>query len=327
MFLQVSRRDEQKTMIAPQAIDELHVSEVRSGALRWLNIEHPSRADIEYLRAHFPFHPLDLDDCLSKIQRPKIDEYDDYLFIVLHFPVHDKTSRVTSPGEVDIFVGNGYVVTVHDGTLPPLVQMFNECRDDERARALYLRQDSGHLLYLIIDRLLDYCFPLLDKIGGNLERIENAIFAGASASTVEELSIIRRDIMACRRIIRPLVGVIGKLERYERVFSRDDLDVYWSDLSDHVNRLIDILEGHRDTVESLSYTNDSLISHRTNEAIKILTVFSTIMLPLGVIAGIYGMNVAGLPLADHPYAFPATGAIMVATTALLLGFFHSRKLI
>jgi magnesium transporter len=306
---------------------DLSVEIVRHGTLTWVNIEKPGPAEIEYLRANYSFHPLDLDDCLSKIQRPKIDEYDDYLFIVLHFPAYNKRLRVTTSSEVDVFIGEDYVITLHAGNLRPLNRLFKECSDKEEVRADVMGRSSGYLLYQILDRLTDYCFPILDKIETNIDAVEEGIFTERSKKTVFELSIIRRDIIAFRRIVKPQVPIVTSLEKRQRPFLGEELDVYWGNISDHVKRIVDILDDHREVVEGLAYTNDSLLSHRTNETIKVLTVISTVMLPLAVISGIYGMNIATLPLADSPYSFVATSGIMVATIVLMLAFFRYRRLI
>lgn len=306
---------------------QLNIETVQHGRLTWVNIEKPGPADIEYLRANYDFHPLDLEDCLSKIQRPKIDEYDEYLFLVLHFPVYNKRARVTTPSEVDIFIGEGYVITLHNGDLRPLNQMFKQCLKDEKARADFMGRSSGYLLYQIIDKLVDYCFPILNKIGSNLEEVEDNIFSETAQETVRELSIIRRDIIAFRRIVKPQIPIMASLEHRERPFLKEELEVYWGNISDHINKIMDMLEDLREVVDSLSYTNDSLVSHRTNETIKVLTIISTIMLPLAVISGIYGMNLQVLPFADSEYSFAATMAMMFATVAAMLGFFRYRKLI
>lgn len=306
---------------------ELSIETVHHGKLTWVNIAQPTPADIDYLRANYQFHPLDLDDCLSKIQRPKIDEYDDYLFIVLHFPVYNKQARVTTSSEVDIFIGEGYVITLHAGDLRPLNRLFKDCVKVERTREEIMGRSSGFLLYQIIDRLVDYCFPILNKIEANIEEIEDNIFSEVAQETVKELSIIRRDIISFRRIIKPQIPIMASLEHRERVFLQEELDVYWGNISDHVNKIMDILEDHREVVDGLSYTNDSLVSHRTNEAIKVLTIISTIMLPLAVISGIYGMNISVLPLANSQHSFTVTMAMMVGTVGLMLGFFRYRHLI
>jgi len=304
-----------------------NIQTITHGKLTWVNIERPTETEIEYLRQNYEFHPLDLDDCLSRIQRPKIDEYDNYLFIVLHFPVYNRRVRVTVPSEIDIFIGDGYLITLHDGDLRPLSKAFKECLIDEKVRQEMMGRSSGYLLYQLVDRLVDYCFPILNKIAANIEAVEDDIFSEEARETVREISILRRDIISFRRIIKPQIAIIASLEHKERPFLQEDLDVYWGNISDHVAKMWDILEDHRDVVDGLAATNDSLTSYKMNEVIKVLTVISTIMLPLAVISGVYGMNIEGLPFAHSDYAFLVSVAFMLATIAVMLGFFRLRRLI
>jgi magnesium transporter len=269
----------------------------------WTDLRTPTTDDIERLKEQFPFfHPLDLEDCLSHLERPKIDEYDDYLFIVMHFPAFNKATRRLGSAELDIFVGRGFLVTVSDGTLKPLVEAFDDCEMDEVIRRQFMARGSYYLLYMLIDDLVDYCLPILDKENLNIESIEERIFDGNARELVKEISIVRRNLINFRRTIKPQMKVIASLERKDWEFLRGDLDVYWGDVSDH-------------TVESLT-------SNRINEVMKILTIFSVIMLPLSVISGIYGMNLIQLPLASHPMSFVIIMGVMVCVVAGMLTYFR-----
>ena len=166
--------------------------------------------EVQYLSDNFHFHTLALDDVLSKIQRPKVDDYDTYLFIVLHFPVFDKTNRVTTPSELNIFIGENFLITSHKGDLKPLSKLFNECLMDEEIRQKYMGRSASFLFYQILDRLVNYCFPILDRIEDNIDKIEDLIFTRAVPETVREISMIRRDLISFRRIIHPqIVGAGG----------------------------------------------------------------------------------------------------------------------
>src|SRR4051794_31883748 len=165
----------------PPAPDlEPRVEEIDASGLRWLDIETPRPVERAWLEEHFEFHPLDLEDVLSRNQRPKIDEYDDYLFIVLHFPVFDKAVGRLNATELDIFVGPDFLITLPNSPLPPVQYLFERCRSSEEARDTLLGNGSGYLLYKIVDDSFDYCFPILRKIGNKLERIEQEIFEGRS---------------------------------------------------------------------------------------------------------------------------------------------------
>lgn len=290
--------------------------------ITWTDIRRARVEDIGYLRERYPFfHPLDLEDCLSKIERPKIDEYENYLFVVMHFPVFDKVTRRLGRGEVDIFVGHGFLVTVSDGTLRPLIEDFDNSRKDEGIRRQFMARGSYYLLYMLIDDLVDYCFPILDKENQNIEGIDERIFDANAKEIVKDISIVRRNLINFRRTIKPQMKVVASLERKDWDFLKGDLDVYWGDVSDHIVQIWERLEDLWDVVEGLTETLESLTSHRINEVMKILTIFSVIMLPLSVISGIYGMNLGRLPLASHPLSFVIIIGIMVAIVVGMLAYF------
>lgn len=291
--------------------------------VQWIDIRQPTTTEMNELRQKFSFHPLALEDCLSKVQRPKLDDYaeDGYLFIVLHFPIFNKQTRHTNPAEIDLFVGHGYVITVHDGQLKPLVQTFTAVQNDEAAQERLMGRGSGFLLYRIIDRLVDYVFPLLNKIDEHIERIENNIFDRNVRSLVQDLSFVRRDIITLRRIIKPNLPVLRQMENREWAFLTLDEDLYFGDILDHLGKQWDMLEDDKEIIEGLNDTIDSLTSHRINEVMKILTVISVVLLPMTLVASVYGMNVR-LPFEDHPYAFSMAVGLMVSAAISMLIYFR-----
>ncbi len=303
---------------------QLNIESVAWGELTWFNIEAPTEQETDYLADNYPFHPLDLDDCLSRIQRPKIDVYDDYLFLVFHFPVFSKEARVTTPSQVSVFIGQNYLITLHKGDLKPLVKLFNQCQTDEEIRQEHFSQGSAYLLYRIIDRLVDYCLPILNKIGGNIEAVEDAIFSEKVRGTVREISALRRDVISFRRIIWPMRAVIGSLEPKIRRFVKMDMEVYFGDMTDHVDKIWDALDEYKEIIEGLNDTHDSLATNRTNEVVRMLTVIATILLPLTVIASIYGMNVP-LPFQESGYAFAFVFALWALVVVGMLYFFRRHR--
>jgi magnesium transporter len=302
----------------------MSMSTVTENKVSWINIEHPTSEDIDHLRRYYPFHPLDLEDCLSSIERPKVDEYDEYLFIVMHFPLYDPDERISRISEVDVFIGSGYLITLHDGELKPLVRLFGECQKDERARARHVSRGAGQLLYGILDRTVDYVMRILTQVGARINRVEGQVFTEDMRNIVEEISIIRRDVIALRRIIKPQIGVVSNLERKDRPFIREGMEVYFGDIVDGFSRAWDELEDHREVIESLSATSDSITSYRINETMRTLTVISLVLLPLSLLASIYGMNV-NLPFDENPYAFWGLAMVMVVMIVGLILFFRRRK--
>jgi len=300
----------------------LNLESVTWGDLTWVNIEQPTEREIEYLAQNYPFHPLDLDDCLSRIQRPKIDEYPDYLFLVFHFPVFNIEARVTTPSQVSVFVGDNYLITLHKGELKPLVKLFRECQIDEESRREHLGQGSGYLLYRVIDRLVDYCLPILSKIGDNIERVEEDIFSAEMPRAIKEISILRRDVISFRRIIWPMRAVIGSLEARVRRFTKMDLAVYFGDMVDHADKIWDGLDEYKEIIEGLNDTHDSLATNRTNEVVRMLTIIATILLPITVVASIFGMNIPLGPFGDSPYSSLFVLLICLAIISGMLYFFR-----
>ena len=305
----------------------MSLNTVTENKVSWINIEKLTPEDIAHLRRYYPFHPLDLEDCLSNIERPKVDEYEDYLFIVMHFPVYDAHRQISRISEVDVFIGSGYLITIHRGDLRPLIDLFQECDRDERARLRHMSKGAGQLLYGILDRTVDYKMRILARVGERIQQVEETVFTKDMRHIVEEISSIRRDVIALRRIIKPQIAVVTNLERKDRPFIREGMDVYFGDIVDGVSRAWDELEDHREVIESLSATSESITSYRINETMRALTVISVLLLPLSVVAGIYGMNI-WLPFASDmqsPWTFFGILGVMLAMVLGLLGFFRWKK--
>jgi magnesium transporter len=314
-----ARVDALPTAPSPEPSVEL----IEHDGLRWINIERPSPVDRAWLEEHFEFHPLDYEDVSSRNQRPKIDLYPDYLFIVLHFPVFDKAVGRLNAAELDIFVGPDYLITIPNTPLPPVEYLFERCRSSEELRENLLSKGSGYLLYRIVDDCFDYCFPMLRKMGNKLERIEQDIFEGRSEEVVRDISNTKQEIINFRKIIRPQRPVLPQLEKSKQRYMAEDLDVYFDDIVDASERIWDVLENYKEVVEALESTNESVISHRVNDTVRVLTAFSVVMLPLTLIASVWGMNV-GLPGEHRIAAFWVIVSCMVVILVGLLAFFRRR---
>jgi magnesium transporter len=272
------------------------VEEVAAEGLRWVKVERPTAVEQAWLEEHFDFHALDFEDVLSRNQRPKIDVYDDYLFIVLHFPVFDSAAGRLGAGELDLFVGPGYLVSIPNQPLQPVEYLFERCRQKEELREQLFSRGSGYLLYRIVDDAFDYCFPMLRKIGNKLDALEEEIFEGRSEEVVRDISNAKQEIINFRRVIRPERPVLRDLEKVkERYLAPEiDLEIYFDDIVDANERIWDVLENYKEVIEALEDTNESVISHRVNDILRVLTSISVIVLPLTFIASLWGMNV-GVP--------------------------------
>jgi magnesium transporter len=309
-----------------------NVETITAEGLRWVNIDRPTPLECAWLEEQFGFHALDLEDVLSRNQRPKIDEYPEYLFIVLHFPVFDRTVGRLNAGELDIFVGPDFLITLPNQPLQPIAYLFERCRQKEELRDQLFSKGSGFLLYKIIDDSFDYCFPMLRKIGNKLDALEEEIFSGRSEEVVRDIFNVKQEIINFRKIIRPQRPVLRDLERTKQRFlaarEGEDLEIYFDDIVDAHERIWDMLENDREVVVGLEETNESLISHRFNDTLRILTVFSIIFLPATLIASLMGMNV-GLPGGGDPATSPLTSffiilAVSITISGGMLAFFRKR---
>ncbi len=302
-----------------------NVETIAAEGLRWVNIERPSPLECAWLEEHFGFHALDLEDVLSRNQRPKIDEYPDYLFIVLHFPVFDSAVGRLNAGELDIFVGADYLVTIPNQPLQPVEYLFERCRQREELREQHFSNGPGFLLYRVIDDGFDYCFPMLRKIGNKLDAVEDEIFSGHSEEVVRDISNVKQEIINFRKVIRPQRTVLTDLENAkQRFMAREgDLEIYFDDIVDAHERIWDMLENYKEVVEALEDTNESVISHRVNDILRVLTVISVTLLPLTLLASVFGMNVR-VPGQGSIAAFWIVVAAMVVMLVGLLALFRRR---
>jgi magnesium transporter len=301
--------------------DEPRVEIVEAPGLRWINIERPRQIDLAWLQERFEFHPLDYEDVVSRNQRPKVDEYDDYLFIVLHFPRYDKQVGRLNAAEVDIFVGPDYLITLPNEPLQPIEYLFERCRTSEELREQVFSKGAGYLLYKIVDDCVDASFPMLRKMGNKLERIEEEIFEGNSAEVVRDISNVKQEIINFRKVVRPQRAAFGDLERNKARYMAED--VYYEDITDASERVWDMLENYKEVVEALEDTNETAIAHSTNETFRVLTAISVIVLPLTLLASIWGMNV-GVPGEESRAAFWTVVVVMVVLLGGMVAYFRRR---
>ncbi|MDP1848393.1 MAG: magnesium transporter CorA family protein, partial [Solirubrobacteraceae bacterium] len=208
-----------------------NVEIVEAEGLRWIHIERPRQADRTWLEEHFDFHPLDYEDIFSRNQRPKIDEYDDYLLVVLHFPRFDKAVGRLNTAELDLFVGPDFVITLPNAPIQPLEYLFERCRTREDLRETLFAKGPGYLLYKIVDDCVDASFPMLAKMGNKLEVLEDEIWEGRSHEIVRDISNVKQEIINFRKIVRPQRAALQDLERTKR-YIPEGLDIYFDDIND-----------------------------------------------------------------------------------------------
>jgi magnesium transporter len=296
---------------------------IEAEGLRWIQIAEPRLADRMWLAENFDFHELDLEDVASRNQRPKVDEYPDYLFLVMQFPRYDKVTSRLHPAELDVFIGRDYVITLPNEPIPPLDHLFDRVRSRPEVQHELMTLGSGRLLYEILDRCVDAGFPMLGTLGRKLRDLEEDIFMGRSQEVVREISNAKQEIVNFRAVIRPQRAVFRSLERAKQRYMSEELEIYFDDLTDASERIWDVLENFKEIVEGLESTNESVLSHRLNDGLRVLTAVSVILLPLTLLASVFGMNVA-FPGAGSPLAFWLIMGSMLAILLGMVAFFRSR---
>ncbi len=307
-------------------------SELRAGGVTWVDLLSPTAGEAQLLAQRFGWHPLDVEDVLSRRQRPKIDVYSGdedghggYLFGVLHFPVYDKSVGRLNAGELDVFLGPDYLVTLPSVELRPVSLLFRRAAESEEFREQLLARGSGRLLYEVLDDLYDYCFPILDKIGFKLEQIDEEIGSGEGAKElVRDIHRVKQEIISYRKIIKPQRPTLRLLERSIERFLPENLELYFDDIVDASERIWDLLDNYKEVVEALEDTNESLISHQQNDILYVLTIFLVVLTPLTFITGFFGMNVH-FPGFNGWDAFFASIAFMLVTVVGMLAFFRWKR--
>src|SRR6187549_293191 len=301
------------------------VHELTASGLTWVNVVSPDVETAQGLAARFGWHPLDVEDIVSKRQRPKVDDYEDdgYLFAVLHFPFYDTQVQRLNAAELDIFVGHDYVVTIPNHELRPVTRLFARCEEDDLFREQLFARGSGRLLYEVLDDLFDYCFPILDKIAHKLDGIEDEIFAGRSQERVLDIASAKQEMISCRKIIRPERSTLRVLERRVEDFLPQELELYFDDIVDSAERIWDLLDNYKEVVDGLESTNESVLAHRQNDVLRLLTVISVTLLPLTLVTGIFGMNVLFPGEGTHEAFWVIVGGLLLISAATL-GFFRWR---
>jgi len=302
---------------------------IKAKALTWYNITAMDHDGIHYLKENFDFHDLDIEDVLSKNQRSKMDYYDEYIFLVLHFPIFNQFSERIEIVELNMFVGKDYVVTIHDNRLKTLKDLYEECSDDDNNEKEEIMSSAGRLLYEILNTTYQSSFPLIDRVGWEITEIERELFEEGDTDDIKDrlkdIMLVKRNIMRFRRIIQPARVVVMQLENKKLKFISTHYDIYFDDILDTIEKTWETLESYKEIVNTLHETNEALINHRTNNIMKILTVFSVILLPITFITGLYGMNLRRLPLDQSPYGFEFILLGMFVLVLIMLWYFSKKR--
>ena len=299
---------------------------IQNNNITWINIVNPSKKDVRFLKEEFELCPSILKEYIPKIKRPKVEEYKTYLFAVIHFPVFDSKLRKTISTELDIILFKDILITSHSGLLPELKKVFKECKSDEMVKNYYIRNNAVELIFKILDKLIDTRMPMLDHIDDNINDVEKEIFDGNERKMVDEIAIVKHDIISFRRIMKPQRMVLESLSRnMSKITDRNLLKLSAEVIGSNI-KVWNTLENHKEMIEALEHTNESLLSYKLGDTMKILTAFSVIVLPLSLIANAFGMNVTnGMPFLGLPNGFWIIVIFMSSITFISFLFFRFKR--
>jgi len=300
------------------------VDTIHFGSLKWHHITNPTVEDLDFLKDNFHFHPLDIDDCSSFVQRPKIDTYEDYYFLVLHFPFMDKRTNIVKTEETKIFWGQDYIITVANAysvvqDLFTLVKL-----DPEEIEEDEISGTSDAILYKVLYRMMKETFLLVERMGSEIDTINRELFDAKSEKIILQISRMRKNLIQLNTMFKPQLRLFHKFESGEVKGFAEEMEEYWGNVLDFYQKMWDMVDDYGELVAGLSSTFDSLQTNKTNEIMRVLTIISTIVLPLSFVSGVYGMNVA-LPFDDKPWAFMALMVICIFVLVALLGWFKGKK--
>ena len=293
--------------------------------LTWIDIQDPKPKDIKYLKENFNFHQIVLEELIPPGHRAKVEHHEGYIFLILYYPAFSKETKETFPRELDILVTKTHIITSHYETIIPVKSLFDQINLHKAAKKEYMSETTGHLLFYIIKGILENALTKLEHIEAEVEYIEQEIFKGEERKMVFEISIAKRDIIDFRRILAPQKLGIESLVHEGVDFFGKDLEPHFEDLRGTFGIVWHELENHWETIQALGETNESLLSTKTNEVMRVLTVFSVIFLPLTLIASIWGMNIENMPLTGSPAGFWVMLGVMGVMLTAMVAYFKRKK--
>lgn len=302
------------------------MKKIKHNEIIWINIENPNEKSVDFLKKNFQLCLSVIREFLPPVKRSKVEQYKDYFFIVIHFPVFHEKEQKTKSTELDIILFKDTVITSNDGSLPELKKMFKECDSNELMKSRYFKNNAVYLTYQILDKLIDTRMPILDKIDDYISEIEENLFKGNEKEMVKKIAIVKHHIISFRRIMKPQRMVLESLSRMAPKLARESLVKLSAEVIGSNIKVWHTLENHKEMIEALEHTNESLFSYKLNTTMKILTAFSVIVLPLSLMANTFGMNVTnGMPFVESPFGFYIVGGLMVIMTFVSFLFFKLNK--
>ena len=308
-------------------LDQLGTEQIRNflatgEGLLWVDMEDVTDEDAELLSSVFHFHPLAVADCISKnIHPPKIDDFDDYLFIIVHGINYHIESEVVETTELALFLGKNYVVTSHDVPMRSVSSMLDRVRKDGRP----MRRGADFLAHDLIDALVDNIMPTINGMDEKNDQLEAEALHEPQRETLMSIMQLKRSILALTRVILPQREIVNGLSRGDYPFISERAQIYYRNIYDHLVRIEMLTLGLRDMAESVLSTYLSSVSNRMNGVMKVLTIIATIFIPLTFITGIYGMNFANMPELEWRYGYFTVLIVMAVIGISLVVYFRKRR--
>jgi magnesium transporter len=292
-------------------------------SVQWINLEGlHDIALIEGIGEKFGLHKLVLEDILNTSQRPKIEDYGEYLYIVAKVLAYDATTGGFSAEQESLVLGNGFLLTFGERQTNIFTPVLGRLKNDVgRIR----KMAADYLLHALLDVIVDGYFVVLEDIGEKIEYAEDELVSKPTNDTLKEIYGLKRSMLYLHRAVWPFREVVGALQRGESKLVRDDTGIYLRDLYDHVIQVMDISDTLRDILSSMLDIYLSSASNRMNEIMKVLTIISTVFIPLSFIVGLYGMNLKDMPEYNLPWMYPAIWGVMIVIAGLMLYYFKRKK--
>lgn len=299
--------------------------QIESNNITWKNLSNPDISELNTIGKQLAVSPAVIRDLLAINKRPKIEEYHNYLFLVIHFPVFNEETRQTVATELDFIITSNSIFTIYQSSNPALEKFFNELDTDGDQRTEHFKS-AGFLLFSILDQLIDSCLPMLDHIHEKIEDIENQVFDGREKEMLKEIAIVKRDIIDFRRTIKPQRSVLELLSKKTGRFFKDDLDIISQEVIGSEVRVWNTLENHMDMIEAIESTNNSLLSFQINQVMHTLTFFSIIIFSLTFVASFFSMKIFETPvLPEYPLDLWFISGIMLFVVITVSLIFKRKK--
>jgi magnesium transporter len=291
-------------------------------ALHWVDLEDPTPHEAAILEDPFHFHPLAIEDCLAEVHHPKLDDYEEYLFFIVHGIRFDAPTDEFITRELDIFLGRNFLITHHKGPMRSVTWAREQCGKNLLPS---LPRGPGFLCHQILDQMFEHYFPNLDAIEDKIQVVQVEVFENPTRETLDHIFALKRDVMALRRICQPQREIVHRLSRGEFDVISPKAAIYFRDIFDNLYRIVDASYQYQDLVQGTLDAYLSAVSNRLNETMKRLTVIGAIFALLTVITGVYGMNFQHMPELRWKFGYPMVWLIMVAATLGLLYLFKKKQ--